>query len=123
VSVEDQNGHFQVVIRLWEGATGNDIRNATPFALEVNDRLVEWQGTALYCDAVELLNMYDRGWSYAGIAEYLNGTLSTYVIGYAEHTAQYRALAVGQPKIHHSDQGSSMPPRRISRSCRRPALR
>jgi hypothetical protein len=88
VDVSESEGRFRVVITLGQGVTGKDIRKAIPFALAVNDRLVDWQGVELSRHAKYLLALHDEGWSYAQIAAVVNELQGEYAMAYAKYLAR-----------------------------------
>ena len=63
------------VIAVSEETTSIDIRNSTTLALQIRDKVTEFQGYSLPTDAMWMLDDLDHGKSYAEIARDLNKRL------------------------------------------------
>ncbi len=67
------------VIAVEEGTTSIDIRNNATLALQIRDKVQEFQGYMLPGGASDILAEFNYGKSYAEIAEWLNERLKRYL--------------------------------------------
>lgn len=117
VTVVEQEYGLAAVLVVDERTTSSEIRDSIPLALQLRDRVIEWQSYRVPYYVVDLFEMKTHGYSYRAIAEYVNRTIEnhlTEIIDKRDLKLQLAKFDADHKHDRHNDFAQVLPPNEVT---------